>query len=263
MNYPHKNNRRDRQSLKPILIALSVFVFSALTYFFWPQFLNQVLATVARPIWEVEGSTLASLENIITLIKSKEALLDENSRLKLEIDSARNNMIGFERLKDENIELKKLLGRTEKGEKVLSAILAKPNRTIYDTLILDVGQNGAIKKGDYVMDSGFIIGTIEEVYAETSKASLFSTAGNVFPVLIGKNNIEAEALGRGGGNFTVKLARAESVQNGDLIIQPGINPKFFGSILNIESKITDSFQTLHFVLPVNVNQIHWVIILKK
>lgn len=263
MNYLRKNNRQSRQFLKPFYIAVSIFTLSSISYFFWPQLFNQVLVTIARPFWEVRERGIESLEKISAQMRSKETLYNENTRLKIAIDIARNNMVGFEILKNENIELKKLLGRVEKEDVVLTAILAKPDRSIYDTLILDVGRNSAIKKGDYVMDNDFIIGTIEEVYKDTSKATLFSTAGNVFPVLIGKYNIEAEALGLGGGNFSIKLPRGVNIQNGDVIVQPGLNPKFFGTILSIESKSTDTFQTLRFVLPVNVNYIHWLLILRK
>src|SRR3989338_3656148 len=96
MNYLRKNNRQSRQFLKPFYIAVSIFTLSSISYFFWPQLFNQVLVTIARPFWEVRERGIESLEKISAQMRSKETLYNENTRLKIAIDIARNNMVGFE-----------------------------------------------------------------------------------------------------------------------------------------------------------------------
>ena len=68
-----------------------------------------------------------------------ENLLKENADLKL-------GMIDYQILKDENIQLKELLGRIRpKNDFILANILTKPNISPYDTIIVDIGSDNNIQ----------------------------------------------------------------------------------------------------------------------
>jgi len=82
-------------------------------------------------------------------------------------------------------------------------------------------------------------------------------------VSIGPENIAAEAIGRGGGNFIVKLPRGVGVEKGDIITMPDISARIFAVVEEIESNPSDPFVTILFKNPVNFNEIKWVQVIKS
>ena len=264
MNYLLKNSRREKGVSKQILIASSTFVIAVLLYLFAPNFINDTLFSVAKPIWSAENYVAEKYHKIYALFSEKQELTRLNEKLELELGEAKTSLQSLEVYKRENENLKSLLLGRDSGEKrVLANIMAKPNHSLYDTLLLDVGAENGIVAGDRVLTGDFVLGTVREVYENHSKATLLSSYGEVSKVLIGDTNISAEALGRGAGNFTLKVPKEIVVTKGDIIRMPGLNPKFFGTVLDVEQTETSTFQTILFRLPANINHLRWVEIVKS
>ena len=116
--------------------------------------------------------------------------------------------------------------------------------------------------GDRVVSGDFVIGTLREVYANHSKATLMSSPGEILKVRIGESLIETEAVGRGGGNMISKLPKEIAVNKGDAVRIPGLNPKFFGLVESVEKTEPSSFQFIMLRLPVNIYNLEWVEIIK-
>jgi cell shape-determining protein MreC len=160
--------------------------------------------------------------------------------------------------------LKELLGRTVFTNTILGAVLVRPNVSLYDTFVIDIGAREGISVGDLIVVSGdTIMGTISEVYNTTSKVKLFSTPGEITRVTIGASAISADAEGRGGGNFQAKLPRDVDVEEGDSVIMPGITQKLFGVVEKVVSNPTDPFKTILFKNPINSAEIEWVQVITK
>lgn len=125
---------------------------------------------------EFKNYSVEIISNIGDLIKSKENLSKENNELKKELNLINSKLLLSQILLRENNELKTLLGRKEENQKfILANVLAKPNLSPYDSLILDVGEGYGIKKGDKVIvNNNVVIGELEDVYLKTSKVRLFS-----------------------------------------------------------------------------------------
>lgn len=192
------------------------------------------------------------------LFLDKAGLLAENEKLKMELENANTALLDRGAIKAENAELKNFFGRGETDKRTLARVLAKPNASVYDTLLLDVGENKGVKVGDKILVNNFIVGDIREVYGNYSKAMLLSTAGEKIMVTIGNTHIETEAEGRGGGNFIAKLLKEITVQKGDLVSLPSQSMKFFGVVGDVELTETSSFQFVSFSLPVNIYTLLWV-----
>lgn len=262
MNYRLQNNRNNRSPWKMVWVTFLILAVAGLFYFIMPRFINESLYLVARPFWNTEEFVVKNFSEFVTLFKDKESLAAENISLQEQIDEARASILTLESYKKENEDLKMALGRQSKEKRILAVILAKPNKSIYDSLILDTGEHEGVTAGDIVMSGDFILGTIKEVYPNYSKATLFSSPGEPINVRIG-NGISASAVGNGGGNFIVKLPKETPIKIGDSVTLPDINLKLFGLVENIEVTETSSFQFILFKLPVNVNSLNYVEILKK
>jgi len=225
---------------------------------------RQALFFISEPIWRLENTIFGS--KIVEYFKFKQSLIDEKVGLEQKLFLAGNLIAENEILQKENETLKDLLGRKEiKQKTILGVILVKPPQTPYDSIILDIGSDDNVKVGDKVVASTNIyIGEITEVYKSSSKVVLYSSPGQKLSVVLGENSVSAEAVGMGGGNFNINLPKEVEVKEGDVIVIPSITANVFGIVEKVNSQSKDSFQTVLFKSPVNINELNFVeIVLNK
>ncbi len=222
------------------------------------------LIGAVSPLWRAQDGALRN-NSPISYFVSKKELLDENQELKNRIEELENLEALNVLLSDENERLKTLLGRSEfRGERVLASILIRPGRIPFDVLLIDAGKQDGVTKGSFVVAQGSnVVGEITEVFETTSRARLFSSGGEVTPIVIGSENISAEAVGLGGGNYEITLPREVIIEEGDIISTSGIEAFVLGVVGSIEKKPADAFQKILFKIPVNIQEVKFVEVLLR
>lgn len=224
---------------------------------------TQVLFSIAAPFWRAEQSVYEGADGKMPFLQSKQALSAANRALE-----ERNRFLFSELsmaavFKKENQELKEILDRREpEKEFILARVLAQPNRSPYDTLIVDKGEKDGVRGGDSVIAYGnAAIGTVLRVYAASSVVTLFSSPGNEIDAFLAEGNIPIVAKGVGGGNFTARAPKGVAVAEGDALISPALDPPLIGIVGRVESAPSDAFQNIFFQTPVNIYELKWVEIL--
>ena len=198
MTYLKRTNITEKRNrLTTFVISISILGLFLVHYFF-PGAYARVLYPVTTLFWNSESGILGFFAHTAKLVISKSSLIKENEKLNQEIARRDASTLLIETLKEENEKLKATLGRTGKGNDILGVVLSRPPMSPYDTLILDVGRTDGVDVGNNVyVDGDTLIGTVAESYDHQSKVSLFSTPERQVPVLVGKSNISAQAVGRG------------------------------------------------------------------
>ena len=263
LHHKEKGNRLFNKVFVSILIVIAIII---IVRIFFPNTFTNSLQYISSPFWKAKNSSVEGVINSSQLLRSKRSLVFENDNLKTQIRESEFKLLEFEFLKQENRSLKELLSREVFDIKntILGAVLARPNVSPYDTFVIDIGESSNIKKGESAYVSGNVfIGKIDKVYKNTSTVKLFSSPGEITPVSIGLQNISANAEGRGGGNFIVRLPRGTEVEKGDIITMPDINIKLFAIVEEIKADPSDPFVTILFKNPININDIKWVQVVKS
>ncbi len=196
-------------------------------------------------------------------LKSKENLYRENEELKESLDKLSLLLQNQNFITEENLRLKEILGRNENKTVILGKVLAKPNRSLYDTVIVDVGLDNGVKEDDLAVVSQLVIGKVVRVSTNSSKIRLFSSPGEEINVNIGAANIPTVAYGLGAGNFEIKLPKDAEIKEGDIIASPENSTEILGLVLAIEKKESDSFQKIFAKSPINISELGWVEIIKN
>jgi rod shape-determining protein MreC len=261
MNFPLRNSYQERNRKRRLTIISIVVIF--LILIFSNSFGRAILFKVGQPFWGVKNTFSAFFSDKTSLLRSKLSLIQENNDLKKQIADNSEQQSLFNLIKNENNDLKSLLNRKNESKDVLATVLLKPYFSPFDTLIIDQGSTEGISVGDKIKSGNTYIGYISEVYGNSSKAILYSSYGEKVKVLIGKNNIEKEAVGRGGGNFSIEVPRETDVKEGDPIIIPSISPNIFGVVEKIDYKENDATENILFKNDVNINELKWVLIEKQ
>lgn len=254
--------RRDKKrNTKKLLVGGLLTLFLVYTVLFTRVFdvLSIGVGYVAVPVWKTQEYISGTWNNIRTTFVFKKDLLAENKRLREDMEIASAKLLDRNLLFEENIELKELLNRGVEEQTVFGVVLTKPSRSLYDTLIIDVGENAGVKKGDKVLYGGtIVIGEVVQVLPRSSKVLLISSPGESIDVVVGRDNIAAIAHGRGGGNFELKLPRDSDVVVGDVVRVPNITTRILGRVEYIETKPSDPFKTVLFSGPINIFKLKWV-----
>jgi len=237
-----------------ILVVIGIFSLTG-------QFFN----FIGRPILEVKQSIISSFTNAGYLFNTKESLSNENKKLTDENSGIKLQMIDYQILKDENNQLKEMMGRVPASKDfVLGNILTKPSNSPYDTIIIDVGEKDRLKIGDQVFANGDIpIGTVSNIYGKTSLISLYTNPGQKTEGFINGLNASVELIGRGGGNFEMIIPLELQVETGTMIYLPGGTSLVVALIDEVISTPTDPFKKVLLSSPVNVQNLKWVEIKKE
>jgi cell shape-determining protein MreC len=142
---------------------------------------------------------------------------------------------------------------------MLGNILTKPNRSPYDTIIIDIGNNMGVRSGNLIYANGNVpIGNIDKVYSNTSLAVLYSSPGQKTDGFLDGSNASVELVGRGGGNFEMIIPIELSVEKGQIVYLPGNNSEVLALVNEIISKPSDPFKLVILSSPVNIQDLKWV-----
>lgn len=259
----HQDRLRKENRKRSILIGAFVLVFIILISYFLHSSLQNGFQIFGRQIWKAGNNTDNFISKISYIFKTKKSLEEENSLLKQELLEAQTRNTDRETLYQENLALKDTLGRKPEGNFVLATVLAKPNVSLYDTLILDIGQDEGIQEKAEVFAYGSVlIGEVESMSSKTSTVKLFSTPGNKFTARVTGTNVDVDVVGRGGGNFEMTLPRDVIVPPGTEIFIPGIVPHVIGLSGKTISDERDPFQKIILTTPININELNIVLVRK-
>lgn len=260
MNYPLKSSYRSadkKRRSKAIIIIVAIFVSFLI---FRADLAKGFVNKIAFPFWKIGNYTTSKFSNFSSIISSKKSLIIKNRRLEDELSKAKLGLLMQAIIAKENEDLKALLGRNDAKRKViLGVVLKRPSLTPFDVLIIDVGKNKGVKKGDKVLyKDTIVIGQVEEVFDLSSKVKLYSSPGEKITAFIGSKSIQIDADGLGGGNFLAKLPKGAEINEGDAVVIPNISSAVLGFVEKIEANPADSFQKIIFKTPFNLSEINLV-----
>ncbi len=253
MNYRLTHNGQTKGRFLKIALPFLFLGVIVLFHFFYPTLLGTAAARLATPFWNAERYLMLESRTVLAYFSSKIALEDERLRLSDELVQAQALLLDRSLLREENTLLKEQLGRSgAKAPRIIGAVLASPPRSLYDTIVLDIGAADGITVGDRALFGSLVFGQVSRVYAHTLIVDFFSTAGKKTPVLIlhEGSSIPVEAVGEGGGAFIATLPADVTVSIGDSVVIPGMNPLVFSVVETIESMVTDSFAHIRFKNPI-------------
>jgi len=203
----------------------------------------------------VYGDTLA------LAIHSKQSLIKKVTALQSQIDAQQASLVALSTLEKENEALKTEFGRTDTIKGMVARVIVPPNHSIYDTLIIDVGSDEGVVVGQSVYAFGSIaLGTVSDVVAHTSTVLLYSASGRETAATTTGSDLTVTLIGRGGGEYEVRMPRDILFQEGGVISQQSLTVHPLATIQKIITDPRDPFQRLLAKVPVNLQTMKWVVV---
>jgi cell shape-determining protein MreC len=244
--------RRALRGVAIIVLIAAVFI--------WRAPLRTAVWRIAGPIYG--RSPLSALS---AQFHSKAALENENNFLRAALASTTAALADRNILYSENLELKSRVGRDAGMHTILAAIIARPPATPYDTLQIDAGSAHGVAIGALVSAGGTtIIGRIDSVTQSSARVALFSSPGESYQALLMKQSGPMPIVvdGQGGETLQALVPADSGASVGDAVVFSGISGGYSSTVVAIEKKSGESFETLYLRLPVNPQELQFVEVLR-
>ena len=265
MRFPLKSNRgkdKNRRVRFAVIVSVAFLLIGILIARFVPK-TDGIMYTLGYPLWKTSSGISYLFHDSLTLLSSKQALIDHAVELTKQNNDLNLKVLNRDVLEAENQSLREILGRIPEDKKyVYASVVAKPGFLTYDSLILDAGTREGVTEGALVFSTGLApLGRVVSVLDTSSRVTLFSNPDQETPVIIGTSSTTpGTALGRGGGNFTIKIPRSIKLLIHDPIRFASSENLILGEIEKITTDPADSFQEVLFTLPVNIQHVSAVLI---
>lgn len=251
--YKKKDVRPARKIFIILLVCFFVILFLFLIFFRLRE------NSFNEYMWRIGLSGRSVPSVFLSYLSSKKDLMNENLELRNKLDEAQLEILNSSVYKDENEKLKEILGRKHSADLVLAQILSRPNRSPYDILVVDIGQNESVVVGQKVFARGNIpIGEVAEVSKNTSRIKLYSTPGTETLARLEGSDVDINLIGTGSGGFEIILPKDFSINTGQAILNKSINSKTIALVEGVVSTEKDSFKKVLAKSPVNIQELAWV-----
>lgn len=242
-------------------LIVGIFVISIV---FFTTFIFQKI--IQGPTW-LSQTLKNQIETSVLLLTPKSVLVRKIQELENTVTIQSRSQIEFQTLRYDYQMLARAVGYTADNmnqQGVVARVVAKPNRSLFNTLVINRGIDDGIALGDLVItDQVIVLGNISSVTRSTATVTLFSGpqfSDNVF--LQNQQGIMVPAKGKGSSNFEIHIPREIAVQEGDLLVLPENPLLVLGVVKSIKFDPRDPFQTILARVPVNVQSIGFVEVVK-
>jgi len=249
--------RRNKSKKITIIFFITVIFILILSFlnFVLPQKITNV---VFAPFFRIKEIVFMPFSTLSTKFKDKnnlenriKELEEENARLK--ISQIAQTFVN-KQIEDYNLEMEK----SSKG--MISKVLNRPPYSAYDTLLILKGEHN-IEVGDIAFVRGVYIGDVESTDLYTATIKLRSASGQ--KTLVRLSQIEIEAEGKGGGQFSIKVPKDADIEVGEAVTVPMLNYSLLGAVGQVVEDPMITFKTVYFSIPVSFQDMDFVSIFKK
>jgi cell shape-determining protein MreC len=257
------DNQEQKEKLSRTKIATRTFIVIAVVLL-CVFVLAPIIRNIVRgPAW-LRASVVATADTSISMLSSKKTILANNNLLKAKIQEYEAQSVELQSLRDENQKLRAELSYISNPSEFIGAqVIAKPSQSLFNTLIIDQGSNAGIKVGQLVTVQGSIgLGTISSVSSKTATVELFTGPQFSGDLVMRNQNITVPAIGKGSGNFEIHIPREIKVIDGDILEFPDRPSIAVGVVKSIIFDARDPFQTILARIPVNVQELRFVEVVK-
>ena len=223
-----------------------------------PRIISTVATTAMTPIHVVNHWFENSSSIVPTFLRDRRMLQSQIKDLEQRLTISERSTLTQARLVEENDRLRRLLGAT-KEERVVAAVIARPNELPYDLLQIDQGTDHGVEIGAPVfIGKDMVIGLIVHATPKYSFAELITTPGFKASAFIAGANVVVSMEGMGGGVARVRVPQGVPLSIGDLVYLPSVEPGVFGSVSYIENLPTQPEQYGYISPDTALSSIYWV-----
>ena len=196
----------------------------------WLEDVRGGISVLVYPLQYLVNLPVSASSWIGENLSSRETLLEENSRLKMQHTLFKARLLKLNAIKAENLRLRELLRSSKKvGEQVLiGELLAVDLEPFTRRIVINKGSRDGVYLGQPLIEADGVMGQIVHLGPLSATAMLITDANHATPVQINRNGLRAIAVGTGAPDrLTIPyLPISTDIIEGDLLVTSGLGGRF-------------------------------------
>jgi len=192
--------------------------------------IRAALSVVIYPLQYVVDAPVSASRWASDTLSSRQFLLEENARLRLERTQLQAKLQKLSALQVENMRLRELLQSSKKVgiEVLIGELLAVDLEPFTRQIVINKGSNDNVYMGQPLLDAEGIMGQTIHVGPISSTAMLITDPSHAIPVQVNRNGLRAIVVGTGSPNIldVPYLPNSADVKVGDLLTSSGLGGRF-------------------------------------
>jgi len=251
-SYRHNSRKPGRRWLGVALVTILLGIL-------FPWLISKISAVVLYPFHATSTWVKTSEGVLPSYLRSKSELAAEVERLRIDLATEAATQTSFNRLVQENMQLRSMARAGGEEERLVARVLARPDYLAYDLLQIDKGTLDGVVVGAPVytgVDS--VVGLVVHTSSHYSFVDLFTSPGFESTAYIFGPNVFAPIEGIGGGVARVKLPQGVAIAVGQLVILPGVSNGVYGEIVAVQNEPTQPEQFGYISPPLSMNNLLYV-----
>jgi len=253
---------KQRFSLFALIILSIIFLFAETIE---TKPLNYLRSFIKDTIYRgslVVSIPFKSFDNIAKNVSTHINIYENYSKLKIENNELKNNILKSDFLELENTQLRKLIEEqvTSSSNLVSARVMLDKQSPYLNSLIINIGSNKNIKNGMAVLDGKNFIGRIVDVNFFSSRVLLVSDLNSKIPIISAPSAHHAILTGHGENALSLEyLPETHNIKDGDKIYTSGkegiFSPGIPIGVVKIENDIVavSLFSELSQITFINVD----------
>lgn len=230
-------------------MALAITVFLLLLRLLAPNLFWKIFTPVFQAsdsLAKTSHAFLSSFRDTAELALQNEKLISENVALANENQALTKKIESISKLSAD-------------ARGIIAGVVARPPESPYDTLVLSAGSNDGVTLGMEAFGEGGVpLGVVSAVFADFSRATLFSAPDVTVNGWVGKNSLPLIIKGTGGGTMSASVARSANIVVGDTVFAPGPGMLPIGSVVRVDNEVSSPSVTLRIMPALNLFSVTWV-----
>ncbi len=163
-------------------------------------------------------------------LATRDALLNENQRLRTEQLLFQARLQKFEALETENERLRELLNSSRKvGERVLIGELVTIDLDPFrHQVVINKGSRHGVYEGQPLLDANGVMGQVIHVTPMTNTAMLITDPSHAIPAQVNRSGLRVIAIGTGESHRleVPHIPNNADIREGDLLVTSGLDRRF-------------------------------------
>jgi len=192
--------------------------------------LRSGLSVIVYPLQYLVDLPVSASSWIGENLSSRETLLEENKKYKIQQTLFKAQLQKLQSLKSENLRLRELLQASKKVSEhiLIGELLSVSLEPFTRQILINKGSNNDVYLGQPLVDAEGAMGQIIHVGPFSSSAMLITDANHAIPVQVNRNGLRAIAVGTGATeNLDIPyLPISSDIMEGDLLITSGLGGRF-------------------------------------
>lgn len=164
----------------------------------------------------------------------------------------------YSALAEENERLRELLALPGEERRAVGRVIARPPRTHYDTLLIELGEGNHVRPGDFASFENALLGTVEEVGERTALVKLYSSGGASVDARAGDPSGIVVLKGLGGGAFVFEVPQPISIDPGDVLVSAHDGTSMLAVVESVVSDPNTTLKTVYAKFPSSFSDIRFV-----